>query len=130
MSSPPGIHSTEQVCGWRTVTEAVHAAGGTIVVQLWHTGRISHPVMRPDGSTTVSASAIAAEGEVITYDGPKPFPVPRALDVDEIAGIVADFAQAARNAVTAGFDGVEIHAANGYLVDQFLRDGSNTRTYA
>jgi N-ethylmaleimide reductase len=100
------------------------------VMQLWHTGRISHTVMRPDGSTPVSASAIAAEGEVITYEGPKPFPTPRALEVHEIAGIVGDFAQAARNAVSAGFDGVEIHAANGYLVDQFLRDGSNRRTDA
>jgi len=124
----PGIYSPEQIAGWREVTNAVHAADGRIVMQLWHTGRISHPVMRPDGSTPVSASAIAAEGEVITYEGPKPFPTPRALEVHEIAGIVADFVQAARNAVRAGFDGVEIHAANGYLVDQFLRDGSNRRT--
>lgn len=124
----PGIHSAEQIAGWRTVTEAVHAAGGRIVMQLWHTGRISHPVMRPDGSTPVSASAIAAEGELITYEGRKPFPVPRPLEVDEIRGIVGDFAQAARSAVSAGFDGVEIHAANGYLLDQFLRDGANRRT--
>ena len=126
----PGLHTDDQVAGWRTVTDAVHAAGGRIVVQLWHTGRISHPVMRPDGSTPVSASAIAAEGEVITYEGPKRFPTPRGLEIDEIAGIVADFAQAARNAVRAGFDGIEIHAANGYLVDQFLRDGANHRTDA
>ena len=126
----PGLHTDDQVSGWRTVTDAVHAAGGRIVVQLWHTGRISHPVMRPDGSTPVSASAIAAEGEVITYEGPKRFPTPRGLEIDEIAGIVADFAQAARNAVRAGFDGIEIHAANGYLVDQFLRDGANHRTDA
>ncbi|BCS31970.1 alkene reductase [Luteitalea sp. TBR-22] len=126
----PGIYSDEQIAGWRHVTDAVHAAGGAIVVQLWHTGRISHPTMRPDGSTPVSASAIAAEGEVITYEGPKPFPVPRALETGEIADIVADFATAARNAIAAGFDGVEIHAANGYLVDQFLRDGSNRRTDA
>lgn len=124
----PGLHSAEQIAGWQTVTRAVHAAGGRIVVQLWHTGRISHPVMQPDGATPVSASAIAADGQLITYDGPKPFPTPRALTVPEIRGIVADFAQAARNAVEAGFDGVEIHAANGYLIDQFLRDGSNTRT--
>ena len=126
----PGLHTDDQVSGWRTVTDAVHAAGGRIVVQLWHTGRISHPVMRPDGYTPVSASAIAAEGEVITYEGPKRFPTPRGLEIDEIAGIVADFAQAARNAVRAGFDGIEIHAANGYLVDQFLRDGANHRTDA
>jgi N-ethylmaleimide reductase len=126
----PGIHTPEQIAGWRTVTEAVHAAGGRIVMQLWHTGRISHPVMRPDGSTPVSASAIAAEGELITYEGRKPFPVPRPLEVAEIRRIVGDFAQAASNAIAAGFDGVEIHAANGYLLDQFLRDGSNRRTDA
>jgi N-ethylmaleimide reductase len=126
----PGLHTEEQVTGWRAVTDAVHAAGGRIVVQLWHTGRISHPVMRPDGSTPVSASAIAAEGEVITYEGPKRFPTPRALEIDEIAAIVADFAEAARHAVRAGFDGIEIHAANGYLIDQFLRDGANQRTDA
>lgn len=124
----PGIHTEEQIAGWRAVTDAVHAAGGALVLQLWHTGRISHPVMRPDGSAPVSASAQAAEGEVITYEGPKPFPVPRALEVHEIAAMVEDFAQAARNAIAAGFDGIEIHAANGYLIDQFLRDGSNHRT--
>jgi N-ethylmaleimide reductase len=126
----PGIYSREQIAGWRTVTDAVHAAGGRIVVQLWHTGRISHPVMRPDGSTPVSASAIAADGQLITYEGARPFPTPRALEGHEIAAIVEDFAQASRNALAAGFDGVEIHAANGYLVDQFLRDGSNHRTDA
>ena len=126
----PGIYSPEQIAGWRAVTDAVHAAGGRIVLQVWHTGRISHPVMRPDGSTPVSASAIAAAGQVITYEGPKPLPVPRALEIHEIRAIVEDFAQAARNAMAAGFDGIEIHAANGYLVDQFLRDGSNTRTDA
>jgi N-ethylmaleimide reductase len=126
----PGIYSREQIAGWRTVTDAVHAAGGRIVVQLWHTGRISHPVMRPDGSTPVSASAIAADGQLITYEGPRPFPTPRALEGHEIVAIVEDFAQASRNALAAGFDGVEIHAANGYLVDQFLRDGSNHRTDA
>jgi N-ethylmaleimide reductase len=126
----PGLYSDEQIAGWRSVTEAVHAAGGRIVVQLWHTGRISHPSMRPDGSTPVSASAVAAEGQVITYDGPQPFPTPRPLEVDEIKEIVSDFAQAARNAIAAGFDGIEIHAANGYLVDQFLRDGANHRTDA
>ena len=126
----PGIYSPEQIAGWRAVTDAVHAAGGRIVLQVWHTGRISHAVMRPDGSTPVSASAIAADGQVITYDGPKPFPTPRALEIHEIRGIVEDFAQAARNAIAAGFDGIEIHGANGYLVDQFLRDGANQRTDA
>ena len=126
----PGIYSAEQIAGWRSVTDAVHAAGGRIVLQLWHTGRISHASMRPDGSTPVSASAIAAAGQGITYDGPKPFPTPRALEIHEIRDIVEDFAQAARNAVTAGFDGIEIHAANGFLVDQFLRDGVNQRTDA
>ena len=126
----PGIYSPEQIAGWRAVTDAVHAAGGRIVLQIWHTGRISHAVMRPDGSTPVSASAIAAAGEVITYDGPKPFPTPRALEIHEIRDIVEDFAQAARNAIAAGFDGIEIHGANGYLVDQFLRDGANQRTDA
>ncbi len=124
----PGIYNDEQIAGWRAVADAVHAAGGRIVMQLWHTGRISHPVMQPDGAAPVSASALAAEGQLITYQGPLPFPTPRALDAHEIAGIVGDFAQAARNAVTAGFDGVEIHGANGYLLDQFLRDGSNRRT--
>ena len=122
----PGIYSTEQIAGWRAVTDAVHAAGGRIVLQVWHTGRISHAVMRPDGSTPVSASAIAADGQVITYDGPKSFPTPRALEIHEIRDIVEDFAQAARNAIAAGFDGIEIHGANGYLVDQFLRDVAST----
>ena len=124
----PGLYSPEQIAGWRQVTDAVHDAGGRIVVQLWHTGRISHPSMRPDGSSPVSASAIAADGELITYDGPRTMPMPRALEVSEIHAIVADFYEAARNAIAAGFDGIEIHAANGYLVDQFLRDGSNHRT--
>ncbi len=126
----PGIHTDGQVAAWRRVTDAVHARGGRIFVQLWHTGRISHPSMQPDGSVPVAPSAIAAEGTMTTYDGPKPFPTPRALDVAEIHGIVHDFAMAARRAIEAGFDGVEVHAANGYLVDQFLRDGSNHRTDA
>lgn len=126
----PGIHTDGQGAAWRRVTDAVHARGGRIFVQLWHTGRISHPVMQPDGSVPVAPSAIAAEGDVMTYEGPKPFPTPRALEVNEIQALVQDFAQAARRAVEAGFDGVEVHAANGYLVDQFLRDGSNHRTDA
>ena len=126
----PGIYTADQIAGWRVVAEAVHAAGGRIVMQLWHTGRISHPVMRPDGSLPVSASAVAADGRLITYQGAQPLPTPRPLTPPEIAVIVEDFAQAARNAIEAGLDGVEIHAANGYLVDQFLRDGSNRRTDA
>lgn len=126
----PGVFTDGQVAAWRRVTDAVHARGGRIVVQLWHTGRISHPSMQPDGSAPVAPSAIAAEGEVMTYEGPKPFPTPRALEVAEIQAIVHDFANAAHRAMDAGFDGVEIHAANGYLVDQFLRDGSNQRTDA
>lgn len=126
----PGLHTEGQVAAWHRVTDAVHARGGHIFVQLWHTGRISHPSMQPDGSVPVAPSAIAAEGELMTYDGPKPFPTPRALELHEIQGIVGDFASAARRAREAGFDGVELHAANGYLVDQFLRDGSNHRTDA
>ena len=124
----PGIHTDAQVAAWRRVTEAVHAQGGRIFMQLWHTGRISHSVMQPDGALPVSASALAATGEIYTYEGMKTFETPRALEVHEIAAIVDDFAQAARRAIDAGFDGVELHAANGYLIDQFLRDGSNHRT--
>ncbi|MGI8671212.1 MAG: alkene reductase [Luteitalea sp.] len=126
----PGIHTAAQIEGWRAVTDAVHAAGGRIVLQLWHTGRISHQVFQPNGGVPVSASAVAAQGEVITYDGPRAFPTPRALELGEIGSIVEDFATAASNAVEAGFDGVEIHAANGYLIDQFLRSGANQRTDA
>ncbi len=126
----PGIHTDGQIAAWRRVTDAVHEQGGRIFVQLWHTGRISHPVMRPDGSQPVSASAVPAEGEIFTYEGMKRFETPRALEVQEIAEIVRNFATAASNARAAGFDGVELHAANGYLIDQFLRDGSNRRTDA
>ena len=123
----PGIHSPEQVAGWRAVTEAVHRAGGRIFLQLWHVGRISHPSLQPDGALPVAPSAIAPEGEAVTYQGMQPFVTPRALEAGEIPGIVASFGQGARNAIAAGFDGVEIHAANGYLIDQFLRDGTNRR---
>lgn len=123
----PGIHSAEQIEGWRRVTEAVHARGGRIVLQLWHVGRISHPSLQPDGALPVGPSAIRPEGEVYTHEGPKAFVTPRALETGEIAGIVEDFRKAAANAQAAGFDGVEIHAANGYLLDQFLRDGTNRR---
>ncbi|HEU4569934.1 MAG TPA: alkene reductase, partial [Gemmatimonadales bacterium] len=125
----PGIYTDAMVEGWRPVTEAVHARGGRIVVQLWHTGRISHSSVR-GGRWPVAPSPVAAAGQILTYDGMRPFETPRALEADEIAAIVRDFGAAARNAMRAGFDGVEIHGANGYLVDQFLRDGSNQRTDA
>ena len=123
----PGIHSEEQVQGWRAVNDAVHAQGGRLFVQLWYCGRISHPDLLPDNRQPVSASAIKPEGDAFTYEGLKPFVEPRALGTDEIPGIVDQYRQAARRAVEAGFDGVEIHAANGYLLDQFLRDGTNRR---
>nr|WP_290224746.1 alkene reductase [Trichocoleus desertorum] len=126
--STPGIYSPEQVAGWRLITEAVHAKGGRIFLQLWHVGRISHPSLQPDGALPVAPSAIAPAGEAATYEGMKPFVTPRALESHEIPGIVEQYRQGAQNALEAGFDGVEIHAANGYLIDQFLRDGTNHRT--
>jgi N-ethylmaleimide reductase len=123
----PGIHSAEQVAGWKRVTEAVHAAAGRIFLQLWHVGRISHPSLQPDGALPVAPSAIAPAGQAMTRDGLKPFVTPRALETAEIAGIVEDYRRGAKNAKAAGFDGVELHGANGYLVDQFLRDGANRR---
>lgn len=124
----PGLYDDEQVRGWRCITDAVHAEGGRIVVQLWHMGRSSHPDFQPGGALPVAPSAIAIRDETHTYDGKKPYPTPRALETEEIPGIVADYARATRLAREAGFDGVEIHAANGYLIDQFLRDGTNRRT--
>ncbi|TPM26885.1 alkene reductase [Mesorhizobium sp. B2-3-5] len=126
----PGIHSQAQIDGWRGVTQAVHAAGGRMVLQLWHVGRVSHPSLQPAGALPVAPSAIGFEGYAHTYDGPQDFVVPRALETHEIPGIVDDYARAARNAKVAGFDGVEIHSANAYLLDQFLRDGTNHRTDA
>jgi N-ethylmaleimide reductase len=123
----PGIHTPEQVAGWRRVADAVHARGGRIVVQLMHAGRIAHPDNK-DGLESVAPSAIAAPAEMFTADGMKPHPVPRELATDEIPGIVEDFVHAARCAVEAGLDGVEVHAANGYLLHQFLAPGSNERT--
>jgi N-ethylmaleimide reductase len=123
----PGIHSAEQVAGWRKVTDAVHHAGGTIFLQLWHVGRISHPDFH-GGALPVAPSAIAADGTVFTAEGPKPMVAPRALDLSELPGIVAQFRAGAENAKKAGFDGVEIHGANGYLLDQFTRDSTNKRT--
>jgi N-ethylmaleimide reductase len=124
----PGIHSIEQIAGWKGVTDAVHAAGGRMFLQLWHVGRISHPSLQPDGALPVAPSPIAPAGQAMTLDGMKPFVTPRALDTAEIAGVVEDYRHAARNARNAGFDGIELHGANGYLIDQFLRDGSNRRT--
>ncbi|MGD8937371.1 MAG: alkene reductase, partial [Thiogranum sp.] len=123
----PCIYSPAQIEGWRRVTDAVHEAGGRMFLQLWHVGRVSHPSLQPDNELPVAPSAIAPEGDAFTYEGLQPFVVPRALAASELPGIVADYRQAALNAVQAGFDGVEIHAANGYLIDQFLRDGSNRR---
>jgi N-ethylmaleimide reductase len=125
----PGIHSAEQVAAWRKVTDAVHRAGGTIFLQLWHVGRISHPDFH-GGALPVAPSAIAASGTVFTTQGPKPMVTPRALETSELPGIVAQFSAGAENAQAAGFDGVEIHGANGYLLDQFTRDGTNKRTDA
>ena len=124
----PGIYSEEQVAGWRLVTDAVHAKGGHIVCQLWHVGRISHPDLQPFGGLPVAPSAIKPEGQAFTETGFKPHVTPRALDTDEVPGIVRDYAHAAACAKRAGFDGVEIHAANSYLIDQFLRDSTNKRT--
>ena len=126
----PGIYSEAQVAGWQRVTDAVHEAGGRMFIQLWHVGRISHPDLQPDGVPPVAPSAIRPAGEVVTFEGPKPFVTPRALDLAEIPQIIDQYRQAAVNAKQAGFDGVEIHAANGYLLDQFLRDGTNRRTDA
>ena len=124
----PGIYSQAQIDAWRKVTDAVHARGGRIVLQLWHVGRISHTSLLPDGEVPVAPSALRANGKTFTAKGFEDVSEPRALRLDEIPALIQDFRQAARNAITAGFDGVEVHAANGYLIDQFLRDGSNLRT--
>lgn len=122
----PGIHSEEQVRGWRRVTDAVHAAGGRIFLQLWHVGRISHPSFH-GGAAPVAPSAIRPAGEVMTYQGMQPFQTPRALELTEIPEIVEQFRRGAENARRANFDGVEVHGANGYLLDQFLETGTNRR---
>ncbi|MGF6770609.1 2,4-dienoyl-CoA reductase-like NADH-dependent reductase (Old Yellow Enzyme family) [Paraburkholderia sp. GAS199] len=123
----PGIWTEKQVAGWKEVTSAVHGAGGLIVSQLWHVGRVSDPIYH-DGRPPVAPSAIAPEGNVNRVRPQRPYTVPRALETDEVPGIVEDFRRGAENAKLAGFDGVELHAANGYLFDQFLHDGSNKRT--
>lgn len=125
----PGIWSEEQVAGWRIITEAVHARGGRILLQLWHVGRVSHPDYL-DGALPVAPSAIAPEGHVSLLRPKRAYVTPRALELDEIPGIVAAYRKGAENAKAAGFDGVEIHGANGYLLDQFLQDSTNRRTDA
>jgi N-ethylmaleimide reductase len=125
----PGIHSAEQVAAWKKVTEAVHRAGGKIFLQLWHVGRISHPDFH-GGELPVAPSAISPGGDVLTDAGMKTRVTPRALELAELPGIVAQYQAGAENAKRAGFDGVELHSANGYLLDQFTRDGANQRTDA
>jgi N-ethylmaleimide reductase len=124
----PGIHTAAQVAGWKLVTDAVHGAGGRIFLQLWHVGRISHPSLQPGGALPVAPSAIAPAGQAWTTNGMEAFVTPRALETSEIPGIVEDYRRGAANARDAGFDGVELHGANGYLIDQFLRDSTNQRT--
>jgi N-ethylmaleimide reductase len=125
----PGIYSAEQIAGWRAVTDAVHAKGGFIFSQIWHVGRISHSSLQPDGALPVGPSAVRPSGDHTNASGETvPFETPRALEEQELTQIVEHFVTAARNAQAAGFDGVEVHGANGYLLDQFLRNGSNKRT--
>lgn len=126
----PGLYTQAQIDGWRKVTDAVHAKGGKIFVQLWHVGRISHVDLQPGGAAPVAPSAIRAETKTFVNNGFHDVSVPRALELDEIPGIIEDFRQAAANAIAAGFDGVEIHGANGYLLEQFLKDGANQRSDA
>lgn len=124
----PGIFSPAQVAGWKKVTDAVHAEGGRMFMQLWHVGRISHPDLQPGGALPVAPSAIKPKGKAFTEDGFKDNVTPRALEAGELPRVVADYVKAAENAQAAGFDGVEIHSANGYLLDQFLSDHTNHRT--
>jgi N-ethylmaleimide reductase len=125
----PGVHSPEQIAAWRKVTDEVHARGGHIYLQMWHTGRMSHTAFQPGEQAPVAPSAIRAQAKTfIPGQGYVDTSTPRALETSEIAGIVADFRSAARHAIEAGFDGIEIHGAHGYLLDAFLRDGSNKRT--
>jgi len=126
----PGLYIQTQIDGWRKVTDAVHAKGGKIFVQLWHVGRISHVDLQPNGAAPIAPSAIRAETKVFVNNGFADTSEPRALALDEIPGIIEDFRQAAANAIKAGFDGVEVHGANGYLLEQFLKDGANQRTDA
>ena len=127
---PPGLHNEEQTSGWRKVTDAVHAAGGRIFVQLMHAGRVSHSSLLPDHDLPVAPSAIAVSGHVHTFNGKEPFETPRSLATEEIPAVIAEYRQAAELSITAGFDGVELHAATGYLPNQFQVTGSNRRTDA
>ncbi|ALC30579.1 MULTISPECIES: alkene reductase [Streptomyces] len=126
----PGLHSAEQVASWRKVTDAVHAEGGRIFAQIMHAGRIGHPVLLPDGLVPVAPSPVRAAGQVFTAEGPKDFVEPHELTDEEIRQTIADFVSASRNAIEAGFDGVELHGANGYLIHQFLAPNTNLRTDA
>jgi N-ethylmaleimide reductase len=124
----PGIHTREQMEGWKAVVAAVHAKGGRIFLQLWHVGRMSHPDLQPGNVLPVGPSALSSSDQAFTKEGPKPHPVPRALETAEVRGIVEEFHRGAELAMEAGFDGVEVHGANGYLLEQFLASGSNIRT--
>lgn len=127
----PGLFTSEQVESWKKVTRAVHAKGGKIFVQLWHTGRVGHPLNQPNGVLPVSSSAVGLEGvntSAVTREGRRKYVTPRALETREILGVIADYKRAAENAIAAGFDGVELHGANGYLLEQFLCDGVNKRS--
>ena len=124
----PGIYTDEQIAGWKKVVDAVHAKGSKMVLQLWHVGRISHPSLLPNHVLPVAPSAIKPAGQLYTYEGMVDFVEPRALDANELPALVADYVHATQCALAAGFDGVEIHSANGYLLDQFLRDSTNKRT--
>ncbi|MFG1191919.1 alkene reductase [Xanthobacter flavus] len=126
----PGIYSDAQVEGWKKVTDAVHAKGGRIFIQLWHVGRVSHTSLQPNGGAPVAPSALTAATKTFVNNGFAETSAPRALELSEIPGIIEDYRRAAANAIKAGFDGVEVHGANGYLIDQFLKDGSNQRTDA
>jgi N-ethylmaleimide reductase len=126
----PGIFTREQIAAWRPIVQAVHARGARLFLQLWHVGRQSHPLLQPGGRLPIAPSAVAAAGDAFPERGPVPFLVPHALGLDEIRDVVAEYRQAAAFALQAGFDGVEIHAANGYLPDQFLQDGANRRSDA
>ena len=127
--STPGIHTEAQVAGWKKVTDAVHAAGGRIFIQLWHVGAVSHPLFQQNGQLPVAPSAVQPKGvKSFTANGFEEIPTPRALETHEVKAVVEDFRRAAENAKRAGFDGAEVHGANGYLVDQFIQDGTNQRT--
>ncbi|MBW4510313.1 MAG: alkene reductase [Scytonematopsis contorta HA4267-MV1] len=127
-ANTPGIFTQEQIPGWKLVTDAVHQKGGKIYLQLWHAGRVAHPLLHPEGATPVAPSAIAAKGKVYTPSGMQAYVTPHALDLEEIPEIVNQFRVGAENALAAGFDGVELHGAFGYIIDQFLQDNSNQRT--